>query len=163
MGRRHNRPSATRRTDAGRAHGPCWGHTEISSTFADLDKSQATVGGTSGDQWAKRKKLAKDLIIEESKHQALWCCGAGRPGSDEEATSVNLEFLRPLYDEVGAYVSVYLGTDPASEDAAEATGLRWRAAREELAAAGASPATLDAVGAAIEGGGPARGRAVFAR
>lgn len=76
---------------------------------------------------------------------------------------MNLEFLRPLYDEVGAYVSVYLDTDPASEDAAEATALRWRAAREELAAAGASPATLDAVGAAIEDGAPARGRAVFAR
>ena len=55
------------------------GHTEISSTFADLDKSQATVGGTSGDQPAKRKKPAKGLSLEESRHQALWCCGPDGP------------------------------------------------------------------------------------
>jgi hypothetical protein len=76
---------------------------------------------------------------------------------------VNLGFLRPLYDEIGDYVSVYLDTDRAHENALEAIELRWRAARQRLAEAGAGPASLDA--AAVVAGGPkaAQGHAVFAR
>jgi Bacterial archaeo-eukaryotic release factor family 2 len=77
---------------------------------------------------------------------------------------VNLDFLRPVYEQIGEYVSVYLDTDRAHEEAAQAIELRWHAAREELAAAGASPASLAAVAAAVDGGGEAaRGRAIFAR
>ena len=77
---------------------------------------------------------------------------------------MNLDFLRPVYKQIGAYVSVYLDTDRAHEEAAQAIELRWQAAREELAAAGASPASLAAVAAAVDGGGEAaRGRAIFAR
>jgi hypothetical protein len=54
-------------------------HREISSTFADLAKSRATVGGTSDDQPAKRKKLAGGLSLKESKDQALWCYGPDGP------------------------------------------------------------------------------------
>jgi hypothetical protein len=75
---------------------------------------------------------------------------------------VNLEFLRPLYEQIGDYVSVYLDTDRAHENSVEAIGLRWRTVREELAAAGASAATLNAV-ASVVGAGDTRGRAVFAR
>lgn len=76
---------------------------------------------------------------------------------------MNLEFLRSVYKQNGEYVSVYLDTDRAHENAAEAIGLRWRAVREELAAAGASPASLEAAAEAIsDPGEAARGRAVFA-
>jgi hypothetical protein len=75
---------------------------------------------------------------------------------------VNLEFLRPLYEQIGDYVSVYLDTDRQHENAEAAIGLRWHAVREELAAAGASAATLNAVASVVEAG-EARGRAVFAR
>jgi release factor family 2 len=77
---------------------------------------------------------------------------------------VKLGFLRPLYEDFGDFVSVYLDTDRASEDAAHAIALRWRAAREELAGSGASPETLDAaedVFTDAEEASP--GRAVFAR
>ncbi len=76
---------------------------------------------------------------------------------------MNVNFLRPLYDEIGNYVSVYLDTDRIHENAAEALAIRWRAARDRLAAAGASPASLDAVAAVIEDRDAAPGRAVFAR
>jgi hypothetical protein len=87
---------------------------------------------------------------------------------------VNLGFLRPLYDQIGDYVSVYLNTDRVQEKAVEAIDARWRAARERLLATGASPASLDAVAAAIGGPGQAApgqaapgqaalGQAVFAR
>ena len=77
---------------------------------------------------------------------------------------MKLGFLRPLYDQIGDYVSVYLNTDRVQEKELEAIDARWRAAREDLVAAGARPASLDAVAAAI-GGAPqaARGQAVFAR
>ena len=68
---------------------------------------------------------------------------------------MNLGFLRPLYDEIGDYVSVYLDTDRAHEDALRAIDLRWRAARQRLADAGASQASLDA--AAAVSGGPSAG------
>jgi len=77
---------------------------------------------------------------------------------------VKVDFLRPLYDEIGDYVSVYLDTDRVHENAQEAIGIRWRAARERLAGAGASPASLDAVAEVIgDRDEVAPGRAVFAR
>jgi hypothetical protein len=77
---------------------------------------------------------------------------------------MKLDFLRPLYDEFGDYVSVYLDTDPVPENASEAVGLRWRAARDQLTEAGASEASLDAVADAVtERGEASPGRAVFAR
>lgn len=77
---------------------------------------------------------------------------------------MKLGFLRPLYDEIGDYVSVYLDTDRIHENAAEAIGIRWRAARKRLAAVGASPASLEAVAEVIgDPGEVAVGQAVFAR
>ena len=78
---------------------------------------------------------------------------------------MDLGFLRPLYEDRldPGYVSVYLDTTPSTESAATELELRWRAARERLAADGTDHATLDAVEAAFgrrdhEG----RGQAVFA-
>jgi hypothetical protein len=76
---------------------------------------------------------------------------------------VNLGFLRPLYDGTGDCVSVYLDTDRTHENALEAIELRWRAARQRLAAAGAGPASLDAAAAVMAGPGEAHGYAVFVR
>ena len=76
---------------------------------------------------------------------------------------MNLGFLRPLYDEIGDYVSVYLDTDRSHENALTAIELRWRAASERLAEAGASQASLDAAAAVAGAPGEARGYAVFAR
>jgi Bacterial archaeo-eukaryotic release factor family 2 len=82
----------------------------------------------------------------------------------EEGRPVELGFLRPLYDEMGDYVSVYLDTDRVHENAAEAITIRWRNAREQLAAVGASPASLDAVAEVIgDRDEVAAGRAVIAR
>jgi hypothetical protein len=90
--------------------------------------------------------------------------GRKADGIGEEVRPVKLGFLRPLYDQIGDYVSVYLNTDPVQEKALEAIDARWRAAREGLVAAGASAASLDAVAAAIGGAGQgAQGQAVFAR
>ena len=76
---------------------------------------------------------------------------------------MDLGFLRPLFGEIGDYVSVYLDTDRAHENALQAIELRWLAARQRLAGAGASPDSL-AAAAAVTGGPPsARGYAVFAR
>jgi release factor family 2 len=77
---------------------------------------------------------------------------------------MRLGFLRPLYRQVGGYVSVYLDTSRAHENAPEELALRWRAARARLAGAGADAGTLDAVEAVLND--PARaanGRAVFAQ
>ena len=76
---------------------------------------------------------------------------------------MNLGFLRPLYDEFGDYVSVYLDTDRAHENALQAIELRWRAARQRLADAGASQVSLNAAAAVAGGPSGARGYAVFAR
>ncbi len=76
---------------------------------------------------------------------------------------MNLGFLRPLYDGTGDCVSVYLDTDRTHENALEAIELRWRAARQRLAEAGAGPASLDAAAAVMAGPGEARGYAVFVR
>lgn len=78
---------------------------------------------------------------------------------------MDLTFLRPLYEETpgSGYVSAYLDTTPSSENAAAELELRWRAARERLAAEGADEATLDAAGEAFSSRDPrARGQAVFA-
>jgi hypothetical protein len=77
---------------------------------------------------------------------------------------MKLGYLRGLYESCGDYVSVYLDIDRAREDAAEAIGLRWRAARERLAGCGADAATLDAVAAVVtDPANAAPGVAVFAR
>lgn len=77
---------------------------------------------------------------------------------------MKLGFLRPLYQQIGGYVSVYLDTSPDRENAPAETGLRWRAARDRLAGSGADPATLNAAEAAIINPAEAApGRVVFAR
>jgi hypothetical protein len=76
---------------------------------------------------------------------------------------VNLGFLRPLYGEIGDYVSVYLDTDRTHENALTAIELRWDAARHRLAEAGTGQGSLDAAAAVTGGPSEARGYAVFAR
>jgi len=77
---------------------------------------------------------------------------------------VHLDFLRPLYDEIGDYVSVYLDTDRSSEHANDDIAVRWQHARQQLAQAGASEETLQAVAEVIsDAGRVAHGQAVFAR
>lgn len=73
---------------------------------------------------------------------------------------MNLDFLRPLYERPGEYVSVYLDTSRDHEEGVQQAELRWRDARDRLASEGADEATLDAVGAALAGP-TAAGRAVF--
>jgi len=107
----------------------------------------------------------------------------GSGGTDQDSTrqegsdGVNLGFLRALYENqqdepqrpmsrpmsTSGYVSVYLDVSPGTESAATEVALRWRAARERLAAAGADEATLDATEQAVtERVHSARARAVFA-
>ncbi|MGE5135966.1 MAG: Vms1/Ankzf1 family peptidyl-tRNA hydrolase [Gemmatimonadota bacterium] len=77
---------------------------------------------------------------------------------------MKLGFLRPLYEQTGRYVSVYLDTNRATEKAPQAVALRWRAARDRLAAAGADGATLAAIGDLVtDPDQAAPGRAVFGR
>lgn len=77
---------------------------------------------------------------------------------------MKLGYLRPLYDDYGGYVSVYLAASRAAEDAARAVELRWRSARDRLAEEGADAATLDAVGKAVtDPANAAPGIAVLAR
>ncbi|HYA51909.1 MAG TPA: Vms1/Ankzf1 family peptidyl-tRNA hydrolase [Streptosporangiaceae bacterium] len=76
---------------------------------------------------------------------------------------MNLGFLRPLYGEIGDYVSVYLDTDRTHENALTAIELRWDAARRRLAEAGTGQDSLDAAAAVTGGPSEARGYAVFAR
>jgi hypothetical protein len=77
---------------------------------------------------------------------------------------VRLDFLRPLYDQIGDYVSVYLDTDRVHGNPNEALKIRWKNARDHLAEAGASPASLEAVAEVIgDRDEVAPGRAVFAR
>ena len=75
---------------------------------------------------------------------------------------MDLQFLRPLYEDSGGYVSVYLDTSPEGEDTGQTVDLRWRAARDRLAGAGADEATLDALGPVIASPG-VPGRAAFGR
>jgi len=77
---------------------------------------------------------------------------------------VKLGFLRPLYSEIGDYVSVYLDTDRVHENSQQAVEIRWKNARDRLAVAGAKPATLEAVAQLMtdrDRGAP--GTAAFAR
>jgi hypothetical protein len=77
---------------------------------------------------------------------------------------MDLDFLRPLYDGTGGYVSVYLDTSRDHENAAHEIEVRWADARERLASAGADDATLDALGAAFADPEPATpGRAAIGR
>src|SRR5271166_3935544 len=46
-------------------------HQEVKHVLAELEKGPAMATGTSGDQLALRKKMTQELIIEESKHEAL--------------------------------------------------------------------------------------------
>jgi hypothetical protein len=69
------------------------------------------------------------------------------------------DFVRPLYQGDGDWVSVYLETSWGPKDAADRTALHWRGARHELQAAGADQATLEAVTERRS----APGCAVFAR
>jgi hypothetical protein len=77
---------------------------------------------------------------------------------------VNLAFLRPLYDRPGPFASVYLDATHNTEDAALVRDLRWRAADEQLAGAGADQATRDAMDAAVaaHAGTGRHGLALFA-
>jgi hypothetical protein len=82
---------------------------------------------------------------------------------------MQLDFLRALYEDPPAefgtrYVSVYLDTTPTTAGAATEVALRWRSARERLAAADVEAATLDAVGqAATQRDHAVKGRVIFAR
>ena len=75
---------------------------------------------------------------------------------------MDLEFLRPLYGDIGGYVSVYLDTSPDAEDGGQVIDLRWRSARDRLAGAGADEATLGALAPVMTGRG-VPGRAAFGR
>ncbi|AEV85630.1 peptide chain release factor 1 [Actinoplanes sp. SE50] len=79
---------------------------------------------------------------------------------------MKLDFVRPLVDRTGSWVSVYLDATRAGENADHEVGLRWRALRERLTGDGADSATLDAVEAAVKDHPYQPGRyglAVFAR
>jgi hypothetical protein len=57
--------------------------------------------------------------------------------------------IAKLYTAHGPYVSIYLNTPVAVENAAQRAELAWRSTRGELASAGADDATLDALEAAV--------------
>lgn len=61
---------------------------------------------------------------------------------------MNLDFLRPLYDQGGPWLSVYLDGTRFTEDGAERVAKRWRGLRESLAGQGVDAATLAAMDAA---------------
>ena len=46
-------------------------HEEVKGMLAELQKGQTMATGASEDQLALRKKMTEELIIEESKHEAL--------------------------------------------------------------------------------------------
>ncbi len=46
-------------------------HEEVKQMLAELEKGPSRVTGASQDQLALRKKMTQELIIEESKHEAL--------------------------------------------------------------------------------------------
>jgi Hemerythrin HHE cation binding domain len=46
-------------------------HQEVQNMLAELDKGPTRATGSSQDQLALRKKMTQELIIEESKHEAL--------------------------------------------------------------------------------------------
>ncbi|GAA4609879.1 hypothetical protein BJY16_007552 [Actinoplanes octamycinicus] len=63
---------------------------------------------------------------------------------------MNLDFVRPLVEHPGSWVSAYLDATRAGENADHEVGLRWRALREQLREDGADSATLEAVEAAVQ-------------
>ena len=46
-------------------------HQEVKRMLAELEKGPTVATGASEDQLALRKKMTEELIIEESKHEAL--------------------------------------------------------------------------------------------
>ncbi|WP_438387755.1 baeRF2 domain-containing protein [Actinopolyspora saharensis] len=58
---------------------------------------------------------------------------------------MKLGYLQDVYDNRGPFVTVYLDTSGNVEDASRTVGLRWRSAREQLSADGASEEDLGAV------------------
>lgn len=46
-------------------------HQEVKNMLAELEKGPTRVTGASQNQLALRKKMAQELIIEESRHEAL--------------------------------------------------------------------------------------------
>jgi hypothetical protein len=77
---------------------------------------------------------------------------------------MNLAYLRPLYARAGPWASGYLDASTDTADARQRIDLAARAVAEELAAAGADPATCGAVQAAVADhtGTGRHGLAVFA-
>lgn len=63
---------------------------------------------------------------------------------------MRLGFLQSVYEQPGPFATVYLDTSGDAEDAGKAIQLRWRSAREQLAAAGAEDAILRAIDAELE-------------
>jgi release factor family 2 len=57
---------------------------------------------------------------------------------------VDISFLRPMYAHPGPWISVYLDDSRDTDSAREEIGIRWRDARDDLAAAGAPVAPMDA-------------------
>ena len=50
-------------------------HEEVKGMLAELEKGPTKATEASQDQLAQRKKMTEQLIIEESKHEALEeCC-----------------------------------------------------------------------------------------
>jgi hypothetical protein len=62
---------------------------------------------------------------------------------------MKLDFLRPLFERPGSWVSVYLDATRTGENADHAVALRWRGLREALTEQGADVSTLDAVERAV--------------
>jgi hypothetical protein len=63
-------------------------HEQVKDMLTELEKGPRRATGASQDQLVLRKKMTEQLIIEESKHEALeemyfWvtCDGPGRPAS----------------------------------------------------------------------------------
>ena len=63
---------------------------------------------------------------------------------------MKLDFLRPLFERPGAWVSVYLDATRAGENADHEVALRWRGLREQLTRQGADATTLAAVETAVQ-------------
>lgn len=59
--------------------------------------------------------------------------------------------LRTLLEEPGPFVSLYLNTEGATEDALDEQRLRWRGMREEALAGGASEKSLAALDGVVDG------------
>jgi hypothetical protein len=91
--------------------------------------------------------------------------GTWRNDLSPKEDAVHLTTFRPLYDRPGPWASVYLDASHDTEDSGKTIELRWRSARERLAAAGCDPRTLAALAEAIDAE-PARpgpyGLALFA-